>query len=88
MGSNFLGSSSSILRPSLSVQTPSAAQTANRTRKKRAKTLLLPRSSFARLAFFLPDEDGDQDDGDALLRQSAVVLGGEVGGFFAQQPVL
>ena len=57
--------------PSLSVQTPSAAQTANRGRKKRAKTFLPPRSlarsaavrPSVRLAFFLPDYDDDDDEG-------------------------
>ena len=74
VGSNFLGSSSPSLVSlsfSLSVQTPSAAQTANRGRKKRAKTFL-PSSSLARpqfvrpsvrVAFFLPDDDDDDDEG-------------------------
>ena len=56
VGSNFLGSSSPSLVSlsfSLSVQTPSAAQTANRGRKKRAKTFL-PSSSLARPQFVRP----------------------------------
>ena len=56
---------------SLSVQTPSAAQTANRGRKKRAKTFppsySLARPQFVRpsvrVAFFLPDYDDDDDEG-------------------------
>ena len=66
--------------------------------KNAQKLSFLPRSQFGppfvRLAFFLPpllpdeDGDGDDDDDDALLRQSAVARGGEVEGFFAQQPVL
>ena len=75
VGSNFLGSSSSLVGLSfflsLSVQTPSAAQTANRGRKKRAKTFLpsysLARPQFVRpsvrVAFFLPDYDDDDDEG-------------------------
>ena len=55
---------------SLSVQTPSAAQTANRGHKKRAKTFLPPRSLgrsssvLVRLAFFLPPPPPDDDDDD------------------------